>query len=246
MSAVLAGSGFAEAPVNAEQRGIPFDYSFVFPLQGRADRTVSATVKVSVEAPFVARSIGYGLIPSRPRVQFGVRLTTPPPTTKVGLLDVLGLISEALMAKGGWPLVESVLRSGLKLNPETADLVLGALLEGRMPTLTAEAGEKLFEASPVPPGPFTFEYALYDQGSGRAFQSDPILSTAGLGTADGDRPFREFVPAITFAPQSTIRMDVTEVTPHAGTLYVALHGYKVLGGSGTPTDLRRLRRRARR
>jgi len=80
-----------------------------------------------------------------------------------------------------------------------------------------------------------FLYALSDEGTGRSFQSEPLLNLAGLGIADGDRPFRHFAQPIIFAPRTTIRMDVTPKTDYVGELYVALHGYKVLGGPGTPT-----------
>ena len=77
-----------------------------------------------------------------------------------------------------------------------------------------------------------FLYALFDEGSGREFQSEPILNIAGLGAADGKRPFRYFAQPITFAPLATIRMEITELSDFRGELHVALHGYKVLGGAG--------------
>uniref|UniRef100_UPI00248DB251 type I restriction endonuclease n=1 Tax=Dermacoccus nishinomiyaensis TaxID=1274 RepID=UPI00248DB251 len=43
-------------------------------------------------------------------------------------------------------------------------------------------------------------YALFDDGSGREFQSDPVLNIAGLGTANGERPFYHFARPVTFAP----------------------------------------------
>jgi hypothetical protein len=266
VNAPLAPAGFAEAPAAAEQRGIPFDYAFTFRLDGTPDRLVSAAVTVSIEGPFVARSIGYGMVPDTPRFRFGLPPAAAAQRNLPGLslsqladgLERRSLVRSRLtaaaerelrvrkVARIGSPLAEMVLRTGFRLNPETADVALDALLQNRPAALSAEALENLFESIAVPPELFQFRYALHDQGSGRAFQSDPILNTAGLGIADGGRPFRELVPPITFAPQTSIRMDVTEVSPFPGTLHVALHGYKMLGTSGTPTDLRRLRRRARR
>jgi len=74
------------------------------------------------------------------------------------------------------------------------------------------------------------------------------LNIAGLGSADGKRPFRYFARPITFAPRATIRMEVTEVSDFEGELHVALHGYKVLGDPNSPTDVsqRRVARRATR
>jgi hypothetical protein len=146
----------------------------------------------------------------------------------------------------GFALADAVLRNGFRLNPELADMVLLGLHEGDAASLSVDALSELFEVAVPPPENIQFKYALFDQGSGRAFQSDPILNTAGLGIADGSRPFRTFAQPITFAPRTTIRMDVIEVSRIVGTLHVVLHGYKVLGTGGTPTDLRRQARRRRR
>src|SRR5258705_240033 len=78
-------------------------------------------------------------------------------------------------------------------------------------------------------------YVLFDEGSGREFQSEPIMTTAGLGSANGERPFRYFARPIIFKPRSTIRMEVTEVSDFSGELHVSLHGYKVLGDPDSPT-----------
>jgi hypothetical protein len=146
----------------------------------------------------------------------------------------------------GFALVDAVLRNGFRLNPELADMVLLGLHEDNAASLSVDALSELFEVAVPPPENIQFKYALFDQGTGRAFQSDPILNTAGLGISDGSRPFRSFAQPITFAPRTTIRMDVTEVSRIVGTLHVVLHGYKVLGTGGTPTDLRRQARRRRR
>ena len=97
----------------------------------------------------------------------------------------------------------------------------------------------LFQVVGSPPEQIQFLYALFDDGSGREFQSEPILNIAGLGISNGDRPFRYFAQPITFAPRSTIRMEVTEVSDFTGELHVSLHGYKISAGAGTPTDIRR-------
>ena len=94
---------------------------------------------------------------------------------------------------------------------------------------------QLFQVVGTPPEQIQFLYAIFDEGSGREFQNDPILNIAGLGISNGDRPFRYFARPITFTPHSTIRLEVTEVSEFKGELHVSLHGYKVLGGAGTPT-----------
>jgi len=104
--------------------------------------------------------------------------------------------------------------------------------------MKAQELSNLFEVTEPPPERVQFLYALSDRGTGRDFQSEPLLNTAGLGTIDGDRPFRYFATPIVFPPRTNIQLDVIPKTDFRGELYFTLHGYKVLGGSGTPTGHR--------
>jgi hypothetical protein len=128
---------------------------------------------------------------------------------------------------------EAAFKGGIKLNPQFAELAL--LNNGE--NVVSEVGtlQRLFQVVSAPSDEIQFLYALFDDGSGREFQSEPLLNTAGLGSSDGDRPFRYFARPITFAPRSVIRMEVTEKSDFQGELHVSLHGYKVLGSPGTPT-----------
>jgi hypothetical protein len=128
---------------------------------------------------------------------------------------------------------EAAFKGGIKLNPQFADLAL--LNNGENVVRDVGALQRLFQVVSAPSDQIQFLYALFDDGSGREFQSEPLLNTAGLGSSDGDRPFRYFARPITFAPRSVIRMEVTEKSDFQGELHVSLHGYKVLGGAGTPT-----------
>lgn len=251
---------------NTEQAGsrriIPYDYAFRFVedrtndltgLTGNPGNVLNRTVTVSVEATFVAVSIGYGVIPKVATINFGPTPPAPPEPTPEPIVLVetgvngisLGQIVAGLEKRladtpttlEGETGAEAVLKNGIKLNPAFAELVLAGIDNG----VDLEAGilENLFQVIGAPPEEIQFLYALFDEGSGRAFQSDPILNIAGLGISNGDRPFRYFAQPIIFAPRSTIRMEVTEISAFKGDLHIALHGYKVLGGAGTPTDIRR-------
>jgi hypothetical protein len=77
-----------------------------------------------------------------------------------------------------------------------------------------------------------FLYEIFDEATGRAFQNEPVLSTAGLGDPEGERPFRQFATPIVFDPLTTIRFEVTEASDLKGSLHVTLHGYKTLVGRG--------------
>lgn len=245
-------------------RTVPFDYSFQFKLQGERQRVHRSTLIVSVEASFTAVSIGYGVVPEVTPIIFGPVLPPPPdpppigiraastPTTtivNIRLGDLLrGLetrLSETPAVRKDVSALEAGLLNGIRLN--TAFAGLGLLNEGNA-ILDANTVQKLFQVVAAPSQDVQFLYALFDEGSGREFQSEPLLNIAGLGASDGKRPFRYFARPITFAPRATIRMDITELSDFRGDLHVSLHGYKLLGGAGTPTAAargRQLRRRGR-
>jgi Putative Ig domain len=128
---------------------------------------------------------------------------------------------------------EAAFKGGIKLNPQFAELAL--LDDAQNVVSDVGALQRLFQVVSAPSDEIQFLYALFDDGSGREFQSEPLLNTAGLGSSDGDRPFRYFARPITFEPRSVIRMEVTEKSDFQGELHVSLHGYKALGSPGTPT-----------
>ena len=181
------------------------------------------------------------------RLRFGLNpVNFPPappalariPTTVAGiaLSDLIADLDRQVPAER-----DVVLRSGFRLSPEVARLPLAA-------NLSTQLLSQAFEAIGAPADQIQFTYALFDDGSGREFQSDPILNTAGLGTANGERPFRHLATPIRFEPLAVIRMEVTELSTIPGELHVSLQGYKMLGGQGSPTGRRlgRLRRARRR
>jgi hypothetical protein len=251
-------SGFSEAAPPAERRTIPFDYAFRYQLTGRRGNVINKTVTVSIEATFVAVSIGYGVVPTVPSITFGPTdnqiIFLAPGLKGISLAQIsLGSVitsldqrlketSRVLKGETG---PEAVFKNGFKLNPDVAEF---ALLKGGQVPLDPSFLKNLFQVVAAPPENIQFLYAIFDEGSGREFQSDPILNIAGLGISNGDRPFRYFAQPITFAPQSTIRMEVREISDFEGELHVSLQGYKVLGGPGTPTGRiqRRVGRVARR
>ena len=84
-----------------------------------------------------------------------------------------------------------------------------------------------------------FTYSIVDSGSGRELQNRPIHNIAGLGEANGRRPFRPLAKPMLFMPRSTIRIEVEEIMDEAihkdAELFIVLHGYKILGyGTGLP------------
>lgn len=238
--------GGAPAPTgNApERRGIPFDYAFRYDLEGKPGRVSNSIVTVSIEATFTAVSIGYGVVPAVTPIIFGPKNEgtgggdPPPRRSLISLtigeilrsLDPKLSINDGPLSKQAGP--ETIFKNGIKLNPAVAEIALQE--EGDLPVAN-EVLAKLFQVVGSPSELIQFKYALFDEGSGREFQSEPILNIAGLGSAGGERPFRYFAQPIVFKPRATIRMEVTEVSDFKGVLHVSLHGYKVLGGTNTPT-----------
>jgi hypothetical protein len=82
-------------------------------------------------------------------------------------------------------------------------------------------------------GGIEFLYTIVDSGSGRELQNKAVHNIAGLGSADGHRPFRPLARPVPFVPRATIRIEIEEVSEGPlfkdGTLFLVLHGYKRLG-----------------
>jgi hypothetical protein len=235
--------GFGDGDA-ASRRTVAFDYAFRFELTGTPGTRTKSTVRVSTEADFVAVSVGYGVVPKVTPIVFGPDVSARPTTSRrqtlfsaitfaevvAGLATSLPATSRSLKGALG---AQIALASGVKLNPAFVEQALVHVQHGT--PLPPNIFKDLFQVVGAPPEQIEFLYALFDDGSGREFQSEPILNTAGLGAADGDRPFRYFPRPITFTRQSTIRMEITELSDFEGELHVALQGYKVLGAAGTPT-----------
>ena len=76
----------------------------------------------------------------------------------------------------------------------------------------------------------SFRYSIFDGGRGLELQNRPINNVAGLGIANGDRPFKKFARPMVFLPRSTIRVSVEEHSGR-GRLYLAFQGYKILSAA---------------
>lgn len=239
-----------EAALADARRTIPFDYAFRYELTGKPSTVLNSTVTVSIEATFVAVAIGYGAVPkispvvvgAVPPGQPGVILAATFKTARAinlgGIVESIQLaLPETERRLRDDTIVGAVLKNGLRLNPQFAKIALTAL--ERDTPLDPSILRQMFHVVGPPPDRIQFMYALFDEGSGREFQSEPILNTAGLGISNGDRPFRYFPKPIVFKPRSTIRLQITEISDFQGDLHISLQGYKMLGGAGTPTSIAR-------
>jgi hypothetical protein len=144
------------------------------------------------------------------------------------------VVSDLTLAEleAGLEKIGADLTRGFRLNANAANLVaadvpLAQLSDGRL--------GRIFETGSVAPEEVSFLYS-FDMGStGREYQSKPIHNIAGLGSANGDRPFRPFAKPMVFEPRSSIRLQIEELSVGtAGTLFVVLQGYKILGTGRIP------------
>jgi hypothetical protein len=119
------------------------------------------------------------------------------------------------------------LTDGFRLNPNFAGLATADLSLEQLP-------DRIFETGSVAPEEVSFLYSLDMGSTGREYQSKPIHNIAGLGIANGDRPMRPFAKPMVFEPRSSIRLQIEEISGPAGTLFIVLQGYKILGTGRIP------------
>ncbi len=192
-------------------RVIPFDYVATFQLGGRPGNLLETEIPINAEGGFAATSIGYGLAVENLGVRLN-RLTAP--------VDLAALTLDQFPA--------SALQDGIRIRP---NFIRVGLFPGGLPAsgLTTELANNVFERLNQPED-VSFRYSISDSGSGRELQNQPINNIAGLGVADGDRPFKKLARPMVFLPRSTIRVTVEENFGR-GALFIVFQGYKILGGT---------------
>jgi hypothetical protein len=197
---------------------VPFDHVAVLELTGRSREIAETEIHVSLDGQFVATAMGYGL-------------AVPPPNVTVQDEDALS----GAVISNGFDLAEVPLRAfspqaflgGIRIRPEFRRIVFTG--GGGLTSVRREVIDRMFE--PLNRSrDVSFLYSFFDTGVGRELQNQPIHNIAGLGIADGSRPFRQLARPMPFRPRSTIRVRVEERFGR-GQLYIALHGFKVLGSA---------------
>jgi hypothetical protein len=195
-------------------RVIPFDYVTTFQLTGRPQNQLESEVTVNAEGGFVATSIGYGLLVEESEAP--IDLSTFSSTGSFGTFSLVSVKLRSFAA--------SALTDGIRIRP---DLLRIAFKDnGQLAEVPNEMANELFERLSRPED-VSFRYTIFDSGRGRELQNQPLHNVAGLGIADGDRPFKKLARSMIFQPRSTIRIRVEERFGR-GTLFIVLQGYKFL------------------
>jgi hypothetical protein len=210
-------------------RVIPFDYVTTFELSGTPGRLVEDEIPINVEGGFVTTSIGYGLAVDSLDVSLG------PVNQFSGAGVALGTLKF-----NQFPV--SALQGGIRIRPNFVRLAFDFV--GNLTTVPGEVAIRMFERLNTPDD-VSFRYSIFETGTGRELQNKPINNIAGLGIANGDRPFKKLPRPMVFQPRSSIRVTVEEHFGR-GTLFIVFQGYKQLGAPQTsvaPQPVRRHRRR---
>jgi hypothetical protein len=193
-------------------RVIPFDYVATFSLTGRPQNQLESEVTVNAEGGFVATSIGYGLLVEESEVP----IQGPLVGSSVGTFNL------ASVALRSFP--TNALTDGIRIRPDRLRIAFKD--NGQLAELPTQMAGELFERLNRPED-VSFRYTILDSGRGRELQNQPLHNIAGLGIADGDRPFKKLARSMVFLPRSTIRVRIEERFGR-GTLFVVLQGYKFL------------------
>jgi hypothetical protein len=218
----------------------PFDYVANLQLLNRPGRLITQDVNVNVEGGFVATALGYALQAESPPLSLAAAIARLDATTRADIVNADGEINLAALPLSlfGARAVED----GFRIRPSLLRVALqdgGALSETVAPELIDKVFESLNRADDV-----SFRYTLFDGGTGRELQNGPINNIAGLGIANGDRPFKRFARPMIFYPRSTIRVMVQEHFGR-GRLYLVFQGYKLSAQARSAMAPMRPRRRAR-
>lgn len=205
---------------------IPYDYVATFTLQGKRGNRVQDVINISTDGAFVAVSIGYSFISELTK---HITITKPgnPNGTRsvVWSLNGKGDLQDPPGNLGGIDVDFLLAQGSAQLLPQAEDRLVNPVV--------------LLQCLLVQTCGINFKYSITDSGSGRELQNQPIHNIAGLGKADGERPFRPLAKPMLFMPRSTIRIEIEEVSEGLlykdSLLYIVLHGYKMLNyGTGLP------------
>jgi hypothetical protein len=193
-------------------RVIPFDFVVSLDLAGIPGRIVEDEVPVVAEAGAAVTGIGYGLDAGSDRVPIG------------GTGQSVDLRNLPMRRLG-----MDTLLDGVRLRPALIPFAIDG--DGGLATsLPRGLADQVFERVNRPER-VGFRYELHDTATGRELQNQPLFNVAGLGRADGQRPFKRLARPLELEPRSVLRVTVREGFGR-GRLYVAFHGFKVIGAAG--------------
>lgn len=213
----------------AGERAIPFDSVAKFELTGRSGNVLEDEITVTTEGAFVVSALGYGLAVEDEDVVLDASQVAKAEVTAAGQT----LIDLNKVPLAAFP--PSSLLDGIRIRPEYLRVALqpGGTLANNIvpddinhPRVLNRLFQRLNRSEDV-----DFLYTIYDAGTGQSWQNVPLYNVAGLGIANGLRPFKQLVKPAILAPRSTLHINVEERFGR-GVLYLAFQGYKRVGAYG--------------
>jgi hypothetical protein len=213
---------------------MPFEHDAVFRITGRPGNIVQDVITVSPEGVFVATAIGYGFDEERGRPQ------------RLAITNTGDPLPAGDITLGEIPAIALI--DGVRVNPAASPVVFGAAPGGALPReleLTPQPLPKTWLSDNLlervkDPEEISFFFSMLDSATGRELSDEPAHNIASLGRSDGERPFRPLSRPVTFAPRSTLRVQIIENSDSViGTLHVVFFGYMLLGLTACPEPMLR-------
>jgi len=212
-------------------RIVPFDYVSTLDLEGIPGKLQEDEVPINVDGGYVTTAIGYSLETHDTNIQVLLGDDNDPENKQAKTINLRAIkladikpVQALLDGIRIHPLrVRFAFTSGGQLATVPRDMVSQpVIVNGR----SDEKISRMFQRLNLPEE-VRFRYSFNDSGTGRDLQNRPLLNIAGLGIANGDRPFKVFHKPIMFLPRSSIRIQVEEIFGR-GRLYIVFQGYKIL------------------
>jgi hypothetical protein len=204
-------------------RILPFDYVASVDLLGLRRTRHQLELPINHEGAYIATSIGYALQVDDHDVQLPVDPNAPPRAAGAATWDL------NVLQLGDLP--PNALIDGVRIRPDMVRVAFqdnGALASALPAALVPGLFERLNCAEDV-----LFRYEIAETGTGRALQNRSVSSIAGLGSADGGRPFRQLARPLALVSGSTLQVDIEERRGR-GRLFLVFQGFKVLGAPALP------------
>ncbi len=189
-------------------RIVPFDYVSTLDLGGQPGSIVEDEIPINVDGGYVATSVGYSLDAGNAKVEI-TRSGDPVNLGEIRLAEVRPV---------------QALFDGIRIHPLRTRFAYAP--GGQLNTVSRDLLSRLFQ-SLNRSEEVRFLYSIHDTGTGRELQNQRVFNLAGLGIANGDRPFKVFHKPMSFLPRSTIRVQVEEIFGR-GRLFLVFQGYKIL------------------
>jgi hypothetical protein len=187
---------------------VPFDYVSTLDLTGKPENIVEDEVPVNVDGGYVTTAVGYSLDAIDTSVQ----------VSENGTINLRNVPLKNIKP------VQALL-DGIRINPLRVRFAFGS--DGLLSSsVSQDLAGRIFQRLNRPED-VRFLLSVTDSGTGRELQNRPVYNIAGLGIANGDRPFKVLHKPMMFLPRSTIRVQVEEIFGR-GRLYIVFQGYKIL------------------